>query len=74
MNDLLNNLFFVFSQKVLIAETRLNLLSGDINKVLLIKTTLQQLMLFDYATNNYLFKHFMLSKHCLFSIPLAPLN
>ena len=42
MNDSLYNLFFVLSQKVLIAERRLNALSGDINKVLLIKTTLQQ--------------------------------
>ena len=40
----LSNLFFVLSQKVLIAETRLNVFLGDINKLLLIKTTLQQLM------------------------------
>ena len=45
LNDSLNNLFVVFSQKVLIAETRLNVFSGDVNKLLLIKTTLQQLML-----------------------------
>ena len=37
-------LFFVISQKVLIAETRLNILSEDINKVLSIKTILQQLI------------------------------
>ena len=43
-NDLLNNLFFVLSQKVIIAQTRINVLLGDINKLLLIKTTLQQLM------------------------------
>ena len=45
LNDSLNNLFVVFSQKVLIAETRLNVFSVDINKLLLMKTTLQQLML-----------------------------
>ena len=44
INDSLNNLFFVLSKKVLIAETRLNVLLEDINKLLLIKTTLQQLM------------------------------
>ena len=44
INDSLNNLIFVFSQKVLIAETRLNVLLGDIDRLLLIKTTLQQLM------------------------------
>ena len=43
---LLHNLFkFVFSQKELIAETQINALLGDINKVLSIKTTLKQLML-----------------------------
>ena len=45
INDSLNNLFFVFSQKVVIAETRFSVLLGDINKLLLIETTLQQLML-----------------------------
>ena len=45
INDLLHNLFFVFSQKVLFAETRLNALSGDIDNVLSIKTILQQLLL-----------------------------
>ena len=45
INDLLHNLFFVFSQKVVIAETRLNAVSEDINKVLLIKPILQQLKL-----------------------------
>ena len=44
-NDSLHNLFFVPFQKVLIAETRLNAVSGDINEVLLLKTTLQQLKL-----------------------------
>ena len=44
INDLLNNLFFVLSQKVLVAQTRLNVLLENINKLLLIKTTLQQLM------------------------------
>ena len=44
INDSFNNLFFVFSQKELIAQARLNALLGDINKLLLIKTTLQQLM------------------------------
>ena len=44
INDSSNNLFFVFSQKVLIAETGLNVLLGAINKLLLIKTTLQHLM------------------------------
>ena len=43
INDSLHNLVFVFSQKVLIAQTRLNVLLEDINKVLSIKTTLQQL-------------------------------
>ena len=38
--------FFVFSQKVLIAETRLNAVLGDINKALSIKATLQKLKLF----------------------------
>ena len=45
INDLLHNLFFVFSQKVLIAETRLKVLSEDIKKVLSIKTTVQHLKL-----------------------------
>ena len=36
-------LFFVLSQKVLIAQMRLNVLLGDINKVFLIKTILIQL-------------------------------
>ena len=45
INALLHNLFFVFSQKVLFAETRLNALSGDIDNVLSIKTILQQLLL-----------------------------
>ena len=40
-----HNLFFVFSQRVLIAETRLHALLGDTNKALSIKTILQQLML-----------------------------
>ena len=44
INDSLNNPFVVSSQKVLIAQTRLNILLGDVNKLLLIKTTLQQLM------------------------------
>ena len=35
---------FVLFQKVLIAETPLNVLLGDIDKLHLIKTTLQQLM------------------------------
>ena len=35
---------FVLSQKVLIAQTRLNVLLEDINKLLLIKTNLQQLV------------------------------
>ena len=35
---------FVLSQKVLIAQTQLNVFLGDINELLLIKTTLQQLM------------------------------
>ena len=54
MNDSLHNLFFVLSQKVLIAETRLNALSGDINEVLLIKELYKNKCLFDYATNNSL--------------------
>ena len=37
--------FFVLSQKILIAEMQLNAASGDINKVLSIKTILQQLKL-----------------------------
>ena len=45
INNSLHNLLFVLSQKVLIAETKLNVLSGDINKVLSIKTTLQPLKL-----------------------------
>ena len=45
INALLHDLFFVLSQKVLIAETRLNALSGDINEMLPTKTTLQQLKL-----------------------------
>ena len=40
INNALRNLFFAFSQKVLIAQMRLNLLSGDINNVHSIKTTL----------------------------------
>ena len=44
INDLLNNLFFVLSQKVLIAETQLNVLLGDINKLLLLKAALYQLI------------------------------
>ena len=44
INDSLNNLFFVIFQKVLIAETRLNVLLENFNKLLLIKTVLQQLM------------------------------
>ena len=36
-NARLHNLFFVLSQKVLIAETRINAISGDTNKVLSIK-------------------------------------
>ena len=42
IKDSLHNLFFVLSQKVLIAETRSNALSEDINRLLAIKTTLQQ--------------------------------
>ena len=45
INASLYDLFFVPSQKVLIAQTRLNAVSGDINKMLSIKTTLQQLKL-----------------------------
>ena len=45
MNALLHNLFFVLSQKVLIAQMRLNVLLEDIDKVLSIKATLQQLKL-----------------------------
>ena len=37
----LENLSFVVSQKVFIAESRLNVLLGDVNKLLLIETTLQ---------------------------------
>ena len=44
INDLLHNLFSVLSQKVLIAQTRLNVFTED-NKMLLTKTTLQQLEL-----------------------------
>ena len=44
INAFLHNLFIVRSQKVLIAQTLLNALSGDIIKVFLIKTTLHQLM------------------------------
>ena len=44
INDSLNNLFFVVSQKLLIAETRLNVLLGNTIKLLLIKTSSQQLM------------------------------
>ena len=44
INDSLNNLFFVIFQKVLIAETRLNVLLENFNKLLLIKTVLQQLI------------------------------
>ena len=44
-NDSLHNLFFVFSQKVLIAQTRLNVLLEDFDKMLSIKTILQQLLL-----------------------------
>ena len=45
INDSPHNLFFVLSQKILIVQTRLNVLLGDINKLILIKTTLQQLKL-----------------------------
>ena len=44
-NDSLNNLFFVLSQKILIAETRLNVFLEDISKLLWTKTILQQLLL-----------------------------
>ena len=37
--------FFVLPRKVLIVETQSDAVSEDINKVLLIKTTLQQLKL-----------------------------
>ena len=37
----LENLSFVVFQKVFIAESRLNVLLGDVNKLLLIETTLQ---------------------------------
>ena len=39
-NSLLHNLFFVLSQKLLIVETRLNALSGDITKMISIKQLL----------------------------------
>ena len=38
----IDTILFVSSQKVLTIETRLNAVSGDIKKVLLIKTTSQQ--------------------------------
>ena len=43
INDSLHNLLLVLSPKVLIAQTRLNVFLGDIDKVLSINTTLQQL-------------------------------
>ena len=45
MNDLLQNLFFVLSPKLLIAQARLNAILGDINGVLSMKTALQQFKL-----------------------------
>ena len=45
INDLLHNLFFVLSLKVQIGQTRFNVLLEAIDKVLSIKTTLQQLKL-----------------------------
>ena len=44
INVSLNNLFLFFFQKVLIAQMRSNVLLGDTNELLLIETTLQQLL------------------------------
>ena len=53
---------------------RLNVLLEDIDKVLLIKTTLQQLKSFNNAMSTSLFKHFKPSMHFFFSFSLACLN
>ena len=73
-NNLLNNLIFVHSVNVLIAETRLNVILEDVNKLLLVKTTLKNKYLFDNATSTSLFKHFKPCKHFFFLISLARLN
>ena len=59
----MHNLFLLFFINILIAEKLLNAVSGDINKVLLIKTLYSNESLFDYAPTNSLFKHFKPSKH-----------
>ena len=58
----LHNFLAVFSQKLFIVETRLSAFSGYANKVISIKTALNNLNSFDNATNNCSFKHFKPSK------------
>ena len=64
---------FWFFQKVLIAQTRLKVLSGDINKMLSVKQPHNNQSQFDYATSNSLFKHFKPSKR-FFSFLIARLK
>ena len=45
--------FFVLPRKVLIVETQSDAVSEDINKVLLIKTTLQQLKLVSQCSKQF---------------------
>ena len=48
---------------IIIAETRLKAILGDISKELLKKKTLQQLKRNSRCNNKYIFKHFTPSKH-----------
>ena len=57
------NLLAVFFQKLLIVETRLNAFSGDIAKVISIKTTLKQFMLIWQCNEQFLVKYFKPFKH-----------
>ena len=55
------NLLVLFFQKLIVVEMQLNAFSGDINKVILIKTTLKQVKLI-WQCNEQFFKHFKPSK------------